>query len=66
MTMTTSTKNKKENRVFKSLNEVRKTYFPKKDLEFLEGNTDLTQDAFMKILQQISRPVEDQDEKEKK
>lgn len=49
--------NQKKGRTFKSLNEVKNTYFPNKKLEFLEGETDLTREAFMKILQQVARPA---------
>jgi len=59
-------KNKKETKVYKSLYEVKDTYLPNAELEFLECKDDeLSRDAFMKMLNKVVRPVQGQPAKEK-
>jgi two-component SAPR family response regulator len=66
MSNQTSRKSKKENRVYKSLYEVKDKYLPNAELEFLESkDDDLSREAFMKMFNKVTRPVQAQPAREK-
>jgi hypothetical protein len=48
-----------ENKIFKSLFDVQKTYFPEKGMEYFEGkDCDSTDDTFLKIFEKVKHPTQ--------